>query len=389
MMTAGKSVHRAMAAFAAVTVGIYIAFAVVAAMHTHNGIGLGGTPLFYDFSVFHQAGLMADTGRAADAYDDAKMIAAEKAAFPGNKLRLPWNYPPTFQMMLMPLGALPYVAAWLVWSCVFYGCYVLLVRRLVVDANQFVFLLLAPGAAVNLFVGQNGVLSTVLMGGGVLLLGTRPVLAGILLGLMAYKPQLAPLVPFALLAGREWRALIAAILSQLALALLSLLVLGTGPWLAFFDKLFHPVAIFSSSSSDWRAIPSMMIFARTLGLDPHISSILHWSIAIVAAIGALWTWYRIKDGAVRAAVLAGATLLVTPYLRAYDLSLLILPIAVLLSRTQTNPIEKLVIFAAWLVPALLMFAAPHVQLGPLVSLALLGLVFWHFGRPPPTRRMRF
>src|SRR5437868_11180206 len=98
------------------TLATYIAFSLVSAMHTHNRIGLGGSPLFYDFSVFHQAGVLANGGHAADAYDDAKMIAAERAAFPGNTPRLPWNYPPTFQMMLMPLGALPYIAAWLIWS---------------------------------------------------------------------------------------------------------------------------------------------------------------------------------------------------------------------------------------------------------------------------------
>jgi len=367
---------------AALTLGVYLLFAGVAAVHTHNGIGLGGSPLFYDFSVFHLAGSQADQGRAADAYDDAKMIAAEKAAFPGNTLRLPWSYPPTFQMMLMPLGALPYVAAWLIWSGALYGFYVLLIRRLVDGPGQLMFLLLAPGAAVNLFFGQNGILSTVLLGAGVLLLRSRPVLGGVLLGLIAYKPQLALLTPFALLAGREWRALIAAITSQIALALLSLLVLGAEPWFAFFYKLAHPAAVFSSSSSDWRAIPSVMIFARTLGLSTQLSSILHWTIAAIAAAGALWIWHRTKDGVIRAAVLAAATLLVTPYLRAYDLLFLALPIAALLSRAQTSPAERAIILAAWLVPAVLMFAAPSIQFGPVISLALLAITFWRFAAPP-------
>jgi hypothetical protein len=360
---------------AALMLGVYVLFAGVAAMHTHNRIGLGGSPLFYDFSVFHQAGLLANEGRAADAYDDAKMIAAERAAFPGNTLRLPWNYPPTFQMMLMPLGALPYVAAWLVWSGALYGFYALLARRLTDNADHFLFLLLAPGAAVNLFFGQNGIFSIVLLGGGILLLRARPVLGGILLGAMAYKPQLALLIPFALLAGREWRALVAAIVSQLVLMLLSFLVLGTEPWLAFLDKLLHPAAVFSSSSSDWRGIPSVMIFARTLGLGTLAGNILHWSIAAIAAAGTLWTWRRTKDGMIRAAVLAAAILLVTPYLRAYDLLLLVLPIAMLL-RGQTNLAEKAIIFAAWLLPAVLMFTAPAIQFGPVVSAALLTAVFW-------------
>jgi hypothetical protein len=381
MMASERTRHLVLVALAAVTLSIYVAFVTVAAMHTHNRIGLGGSPLFYDFSVFHQAGVLANEGRAAEAYDDSRMIAAEKAAFPGNRLRLPWNYPPTFQMMLMPLGALPYVAAWLAWSGVLYGFYALLMRRLADDWDRFVFLLLAPGAAVNLFFGQNGILSTVLLGGGVLLLASRPMLAGILLGMLAYKPQLALLVPLALLAGREWRALIAAVLSQTALMLASVLVLGADPWTAFLYKLTHPAAVFSSSSSDWRSIPSMMIFARTLGLGTLAGNILHWTIAALATAGTLWTWRKTKDGVIRAGVLVAAILLVTPYLRAYDLLLLALPTAMLL-RGKTSLVEKAIIFAAWLAPAILMFSTPAIQFGPVVSAALLTAILWRFAASP-------
>jgi alpha-1,2-mannosyltransferase len=359
-----------------VTLATYIAFAMVAATHTHNRIGLGGSPLFYDFSVFHTAGSMTNAGHAADAYDDAKMIAAERAAFPGNTLRLPWNYPPTFLMALMPLGALPYVMAWLVWSAFLYGSYVLLARRLTDVPDQLVFLLLAPGAAVNLFFGQNGMLSTVLVGGGVFLLGSRPIMAGVLLGLMAYKPQLALLVPFALLAGREWRALGAAIVSQVALMTLSLIVLGIEPWAAFLYKLAHPAAVFSSSSSDWRAIPSIMIFARALGLAPVAANILHWGIAAAAAAATLWIWRQTKDAYARMAMLATGTMLVTPYLRAYDLFLLVLPVAVLL-RARTGLMAKAILFAAWLAPGVLMFVSPRAQVGALISIAIMAAIFWH------------
>jgi alpha-1,2-mannosyltransferase len=369
--------HLLFVTLAGLTLGTYIVFAIIAALNTHNRIGLGGTPLFYDFSVFHQAGVLADTGRAADAYDDSKMIAAQHAAFPGSRMRLPWHYPPTFQFMLMPLGALPYVAAWFVWSCVLYGFYALLARRLVDDTSQVVFLLLAPGVAVNLFVGQNGILSVIFMGAGTLLLRSRPVLGGILMGMMAYKPQFAVLVPLALLAGREWRALIAAVISQVALVLLSAIVIGMAPWLAFLHRIVEPAAVFSSSSSDWRGIPSIMIFARTLGLGAQASAICHWTIAAIATAIALWTWWKTSDSPLRFAALATATVLVTPYLRDYDLALLILPVAALLSRARLTIIEKVVIFVAWLVPAVLMFTSPAIQFGPVVSLALLIVVFWH------------
>jgi hypothetical protein len=358
------------------TIGIYIAFAIIAALNTHNRVGLGGAPLFYDFSVFYQAGQLADGGRAADAYDDGKMIAAERAAFPGSTLRLPWNYPPTFQVMLMPFGALPYILAWLIWSCALYGFYALLARRLVQHQDKLWILLLAPGAAVNLFFGQNGILSVVLMGAGVLLLRSRPVLAGVLLGMMAYKPQLALLVPFALLFGREWRAFAAAAISQTALMLLSVALIGTEAWVAFLHKIAQPSAIFSSSSSDWHAIPSVMIFVRSLGLDAAASNFCHWTVAALAAAGASWIWHKTEDSAIRVAILASATLLVAPYLRAYDLVLLVLPIAVLLSRGKTSLIEKMAILAAWLVPAILMFSPPRIQFGSIVSMALFVVILW-------------
>lgn len=358
------------AALIGLTLAAYAAFVTVAALNTHNRIGLGGAPLFYDFSVFHQAGILANEGHAAQAYDDGKMIAAQHAAFPGNTLRLPWNYPPTFQLLMMPLGALPYVPAWLVWTCLLYGGYALLTRRLADDPRRRWFLLLAPGVAVNLFFGQNGVLSVILMGGGVLLLGPRPVLAGVLLGMLAYKPQLALLTPLALIAGREWRALTAAVISQITLAGLSIAVMGLDPWLGFLEKMTHPTAILSSSS-DWRAVPSILTFAKTLDLNTQASTVLHWTVAALAAGAVMRGWWKSKDSFVRLGLLATGTLLVTPYLRAYDLALMVLSIAVLLPGPKLTIFEKIIVFAAWLLPAYLMFVPPQVQFGPVVTLAIM------------------
>jgi hypothetical protein len=368
---------------AALILGVYVLVGVVFAMNSHGRLGPNGTPLFYDFSAFYQAAGFADSGHAARAYDNGAMLAAERALFPGASLRLPWNYPPTFQLMLMPLGALPYVAAWLVWSCVLYGLYALLARQIAV-AGQRWLVLLAPGAAVNLLVGQNGLLSTILMGGGVMLLRSRPIVGGALLGLMSYKPHFAVLVPLVLICGREWRALAAAIASGAGLALLALVMLGADPWFAFVHKALEPSSIFSSSSSDWRSIPSVMIMARSLGVGAGLSSGLHWIVAAAAAVGALWVWRKTSDGQLRVAALATATLLVTPYLRVYDLALLILPVMALLpsAEDERRTIDLAVGCAAWLMPAVLLFSHSSVQLGPVVSVALMVLILLRVSRTP-------
>jgi hypothetical protein len=189
---------------AAAMLGLYVLFGCLVAANIHHRLDPSGAPLFYDFSAFYQAGRLADEGRPAAAYDDAAMVAAEQAAFPGTTARLPWNYPPSFQLLMAPLAALPYGAAWLVWTLALYGLYALLARRLAEPGRRWL-LLLAPGVAVNLLVGQNGLLSTLLLGAGVLGLARRPLVGGALLGLMSYKPHFAVLIPLALVAVRQAR----------------------------------------------------------------------------------------------------------------------------------------------------------------------------------------
>jgi len=119
-----------------------------------------------------------------------------------------------------------------------------------------------------------------------------------------------------------------------------------------------------------------MIMARSLGLDAHLSSAFHWSLAAAAAIGALWVWSKTRDGRIRAAVLATATLIVTPYLRIYDLALLIVPIAALLPRgeNEVGISEQAILFVAWLLPVALLFGQPSIQVGPVITVALMGLI---------------
>jgi hypothetical protein len=371
----------------AATIGAYLTFAIIAFANTHNRVGLGGAPLFYDFSVFYQAASIADAGNAASAYDDKNMVAAVKNAFPGSTLRLPWNYPPTFQLLLMPLGALPYVVAWLVWSCGLYVLYSVLARKLIAQSEYLWIVLLAPGAAVNLFFGQNGLLSFVLISAGVFMLKRRPVFGGAVLGMIAYKPQLALIVPLVLIFGREWRALAAAAAGQVLLAVWATVALGANTWVAFANKLLQPSTVFSSSSSDWRAIPSVMILAKSLGLNPEASTILHWVIASLAAGAAMWIWSKNKEARIRAAALGTAALLVTPYLRGYDLALLVLPIMALLPYISESIWGRSIIFLAWLLPAILMFTTPKIQFGALVSIGMMSLLVWYCAKMSETPGM--
>lgn len=367
-------------AIVVLTLAIYLLWVVVAVGATHHRIAPGGAPLFYDFDAFYEAGRFAIHGHAASAYDDVRMVAAEHAAFPGMTVRLPWNYPPSLQLLVTPLAALPYEIAWIVWSAIGYGGFILSLRLLLGRFPPWL-MLAAPAVAVNLFFGQNGLLMVALVCSGVSLLDRRPMMAGVLLGMMCCKPQFAVLMPLLLAMDGRWRVLGSAVVSQALLAATTLLLFGAPVWIAFLGRLLHPGSVFTSSSSDWRAIPSVLILARTLGLDPTLSAVAHWSVALLAFATAARIWSRTGQGGPRAAAVGAATLLITPYLRAYDFALLAPAVLWLASRsgpsTGSGRVSGLLVASlGWIAPAVLMFSTSPVQYGPLISVLCLGTVAW-------------
>ena len=60
---------------------------------------------------------------------------------------------------------------------------------------------------INIGHGQNGFLTAALLGGALVVLDRRPILAGILIGLLVYKPQYGLMIPIVLAVSGRWRAL--------------------------------------------------------------------------------------------------------------------------------------------------------------------------------------
>ena len=81
---------------------------------------------------------------------------------------------------------------------------------------------------INAFFGQNGAFTAALLVGGLLAAPKRPILAGVLFGLLTVKPQLGILIPFCLLASRNWRAFASAAVTTVTLVLLTGLAFGFG-----------------------------------------------------------------------------------------------------------------------------------------------------------------
>jgi hypothetical protein len=332
-------------------------------------------PLGYDFITFWAGSWLTLNDNPAAVFDPAKIFAAERIAVPASEKLFLWHYPPTFLLAVAPLSLLPYVAAYLLWVTVTFAGYVLVIRKLAPQPQTVLLLIAFPGTFLNLLHGQNGFIAAALLGGALMTLERRPVLAGILIGLLSFKPHFGVLLPIALACGGHWRSFGVAAATTIAFAAVSALCLGLDPWIAFWNNIPLARAVFEEGLIRWSKLPSLYAALRLAGLGLAAAYILHGLLAISVAVAVAWVWRRRPPLALRAAMLVTGTLLVTPYLFDYDYVLLAVPIALLAMDGYVRgwlAYERAVLVAAWVMPlfAVGLADATSIQLGPIFVAAL-------------------
>lgn len=277
-------------------------------------------PLALDFLPFWSASWLALHRHALDAYNLVALTAVETDAISRSPGILPWLYPPTFLLVVYPLALLPFKIAALAFLSGTLAFFVSVIRVIVPGRQTMLLALAFPGAALVLVCGQNGLLTASLVGLGLVLLRSRPVLAGICFGLLCIKPHLAVLLPLALLCSRSWRALGAMALSAAGLLALSVLLFGTGTLLAFLHNAGFISGLVESGRASLARMPTVFAMA-TLAHVPRAWAYAAQGIsAWMAAAAVCHAWGRDCAFALRAAVLVCASLLVSPYLFDYDLT---------------------------------------------------------------------
>src|SRR5258708_33402996 len=158
-----------------------------------------------DFVNVWSAGRLVLDGYPALAYDwdiqKQVQVAVLGQSYDGN---FAWPYPPPFLFVASLLAHFPYPVAFIGWAAASLVPYLAIMRAIV--GRPFGWLLAAafPVVFTNTLVGQNGFLTASLIGGTLYLMPKRPVLAGICLGLLRYKPQYGLLFPLVLIAASQW-----------------------------------------------------------------------------------------------------------------------------------------------------------------------------------------
>jgi alpha-1,2-mannosyltransferase len=267
--------------------------------------------------------------------------------------------------------------------------FVAVLRRIAPHPLTVWLTLAFPGCFHTLVRGQNTFLSGIIFGGGLLLLDHSPLAAGLVLGLMVFKPQLCVLIPFVLLAGRYWRALAGFVLSALGIMLLSLALFGLEVWsVALQFLLLTSKTLLIRGYLPLGINPTVFAAAELLGLSQKLALGVHWTVAFIVAGVAIWTWYKGAPLRIRASTLIIATLMISPRLFVYDFTLLAIPLAFLgyeLALTRFSPGPTAIFVAAWAMPsyAPILAANTPFQIGPFVLITFLCYYSYDFYKNYP------
>ncbi len=316
-----------------------------------------GQPIGTDFSNVYAAGTLTWQGRSAEAYSPPLQHAAEKAVFGGREVPFyGWHYPPFFLAIAVLVAAVPYVLGLAIWLIASFAAYLAAIRAILPRPETWLLAAAFPAVFVNVGHGQNAFLTTALLGGALHWLDRRPALAGVLIGLLAYKPQFGVLIPIALLAGGRWRTIGAAAITVAVLIAVSFVTLGGGIWHAFTDSMnFTQVVVLEQGGTGWQKIQSIFSAVRAWGASVPVAYAVQASLLASLAASLAWLWRSDAAFELKAAALAVGSLLATPYVLDYDLVVLAVAIAFLARHGLDRgfrDFEITLLAAAWIVPLL-------------------------------------
>jgi hypothetical protein len=207
------------------------------------------------------------------------------------------------------------------------------------------------------------------------------VLAGIMLGLLTFKPQFFPLIIIALLAGRQKTAALATVGTAGGVAVASLAIFGFGAWEAFFDAASRSSDEVYSGQAPVEKMQSISAVLVALGLSQTVTQMLQALASLAAAAFVFWLWAKDEVPIeYKAAALAIAVLLASPYSYHYDLT--IMGLAVLWIGLRINAEgwrlgDAEVLLLAWLTPflgPLILSGYLGFSIGPAVMIALLAIL---------------
>jgi len=284
-------------------------------------------PRFGDFFAFWSFGRFAATFGSA-IYDPFSLVAYQHTLDPTLIGGYPYPYPPTFLLILIPLGMMALPLAYFCWIASTLSLYVFATLGRNWRSISGLALLVAPTTLVTVISGQNGFLSAALLVGGLRCLTRWPACGGILLGLMTYKPQFLLLLPIVLIASRNIQALVAACVTVLFVVVISSAALGWSIWQIWISQFptYQHLLQANQASLD-HMMPTMVAGARAIGVSAGVGYTAQFLCSVVVAV---LTWRACRRGLSEQtiAMVAIGTIIVAPYAMIYDMPMIAAAVAI-------------------------------------------------------------
>lgn len=348
---------RRILGYAWLAVALYAVSFICLTLLSPKLVDPSGKPIGYDFITFWSAGKLALAGRAEAAFDMQAIFELQRAAVPASDMIFLWHYPPTFHLVATVLALLPYMVSYFAFMAFSLALYIFVMKRLLPWQDAGILLLAFPGVFICLLHGQNSLISAALIGGAILALDRRPLLAGVCIGLLAYKPQLGALFPIVLALTGRWLTFVSAGATAAAFCGLATFVFGTDIWAVTLANTSVIREVMETGQLPWAKMPSAFVFLRMLGLGQSAAYAGQLVVAFVAVAIVVNVWLRCGPTRLAGAVLACGTLMLSPYTFDYEMAILAVPLAILAAdlaaARRVTSAEKLMLLALFVSPPLI------------------------------------
>jgi hypothetical protein len=349
-----------------------------------------------DFANYWMAGRLVLDGAVATLFGPAQAyFESMQAVFGTDYPWHNWSYPPHSLFLVLPLGLTDFLPAMALFVAVTLALHLVALGTLRGQWTPMAGLLLLPFLVANLAAVQNGYLTAALLVAGLALRSRRPLLSGVLLGLLTIKPQLGFLVPVLLIVEGRWRVIAAAAVTAGVLVTGSALAFGLDSWRGYFQVVLpYQTEAMNTLGGDFPfMMGSAFGSARSLGFDASTALAVHLPFALAGAVLFALALRRVADPAVRVLALLLATFLISPYSVAYDFGALASFAALWPLSPRRDPAPAPLRFALLAVAVLPVAMLPLGQTGLPVTPLVLLLAFMAllaseraFSRPAPPSR---
>jgi alpha-1,2-mannosyltransferase len=282
-----------------------------------------------------------------------------------------WSYPPHVMLFIWPFGLMPYLPAYIAWCAIGIAFYLFACSG-AIPRERLLFLAVAPGIAVCIFFGQNGFYTSALLIGGLLNRERRPVLAGILFGILTIKPQIGLLLPVVLLLERRWLTIASAVATTAILVGLTGMLFGWSIWIEFWQKVIpqQQALMVTGGGVLYAVISSVYFGGRLMHLPLSVDWAMQWFVSALTFATVVWAFWKRRDPALSVAFLVTATFLFTPYILNYDMVVFGFVVALLRDRPGNTMRDQYLLIAVWSLPVTMMLAAvARIPLAPIVLIA--------------------